>query len=57
MNFQILCPFLSFICPFSEKSHACPYFLELALGMTCCDVYSGAPSYYLELLDKLQKHI
>ena len=34
-NFQIFCPFLPFLeiflllfCPFSEKSHACPYFLE-----------------------------
>ena len=28
-NFQIFCPFLNFFvlfCPFSEKSHACPYF-------------------------------
>ena len=31
-NFQIFCPFLTFFfCPYSEKSHACPYFLEWAL--------------------------
>ena len=23
----------------------------------CCHVWAGAPSYYLELLDKLQKRI
>ena len=30
-NFQIFCPFLSFLtffCPFSEKSHTRPYFIE-----------------------------
>ena len=31
-NSQIFSPFLTFFCPFSGKSHACPYFLELALG-------------------------
>ena len=27
-NFQIFSPFSRFTCPFSEKSHPCPYFLE-----------------------------
>ena len=28
LNFQIFCPFLTFFCLSSGKSHACPYFLE-----------------------------
>ena len=32
LNFQIFCPFLTFFCLSSGKSHACPYFLEEALG-------------------------
>ena len=31
-NVQIFCPFLTFFCLSSGKSHACPYFLEKALG-------------------------
>ena len=27
-NFQIFCPFSTFLCPLFEKSHQCPYFLE-----------------------------
>ena len=28
---QMFCPFSIFLCPFSEKLHPCPYFLEWAL--------------------------
>ena len=30
-NFQVFYPFSLFLCPFSEKLHACPYFLLEAL--------------------------